>query len=363
MTRLCLALVAVFLLLGGCTEEGAWDMFKRLGRDPWSYWDWQLRLTLDNSAQAETFSDFPVLVVLTPARVSYSRLGPGGRDLRFLDSDLNPLAHEVRSWSEGGTSYVWVNVPQVLGGNDTQYIWMYYGNGNSGTAEAPNGVWDTQFRGVWHLMGDVRDSTRHGNHGTDFGTVAATPNGRDFDGADYIRVSDSSSLDITGPLTMEAWTYRRSPSGSDAIVVSKYNKGTNERSFDLGFDRSSHNDRANMIISADGALNPNGILESPGPELRNTWYYVAGTYNGTELAIYVDGVQTNTRTPTQPGILASDQDVIIGGLQNGGSVEEYFDGLLAEVRLSATARSADWIAAQYLTMSDAFVTYGPEEQR
>jgi hypothetical protein len=211
-------------------------------------------------------------------------------------------------------------------------------------------------------MDDARDSTSHGNHGIDIGTVAMTPDGRDFDGADYIRVPDSPSLDITGPLTMEAWTYRRSPSGSDAIVVSKYNKGNGKRSYDLGFDRASNTDRANMIISADGQLHPDGILESPGPESRNTWYYVAGTYDGIELAIYINGVQTNNKTPTQPGILASDQDVIIGALQDGAAVVEYFDGLIAEVRLSAAARSADWIAAQYRVMSDAFLTYGLEEE-
>ena len=50
---------------------------------------------------------------------------------------------------------------------------------NAGSTEAPQGVWDTQFRGVWHLMDDVRDSTSNANHGTDMGTVAAVPDGRD----------------------------------------------------------------------------------------------------------------------------------------------------------------------------------------
>ena len=38
-----------------------------------------------------------------------------------------------------------------------------------------------------------------------------------------------------------------------------------------------------------------------------------------------------------------------------------FNGAIDEVRVSSTARSADWIQAQYLAMSSAFVTFGGEE--
>ncbi|MBA7673572.1 hypothetical protein ES703_81775 [subsurface metagenome] len=38
-----------------------------------------------------------------------------------------------------------------------------------------------------------------------------------------------------------------------------------------------------------------------------------------------------------------------------------FEGTLDEVRISEIARSADYIEAEYLSMTDAFITYGPEE--
>ena len=47
-----------------------------------------------------------------------------------------------------------------------------------------------------------------------------------------------------------------------------------------------------------------------------------------------------------------------------GDQNQWTDGetsaALDEVRLSRTPRSADWIAAQYLSMSDNFITYGVE---
>lgn len=39
----------------------------------------------------------------------------------------------------------------------------------------------------------------------------------------------------------------------------------------------------------------------------------------------------------------------------------YYNGLIDEVRISDTARSADWIAAQYLSTSDSFITYEGQE--
>ena len=40
----------------------------------------------------------------------------------------------------------------------------------------------------------------------------------------------------------------------------------------------------------------------------------------------------------------------------------YFNGIVDEVRISNPARSADWIAAQYDSMMDDFITFGGEEE-
>jgi len=39
------------------------------------------------------------------------------------------------------------------------------------------------------------------------------------------------------------------------------------------------------------------------------------------------------------------------------TVDEFFDGAIDEVRISDVARSDDWIKAQYLSMTDAFINY------
>jgi hypothetical protein len=56
---------------------------------------------------------------------------------------------------------------------------------------------------------------------------------------------------------------------------------------------------------------------------------------------------------------------IIGAISDGSGQyarsQHEFDGSIDEVRVSNTAKSADWIEAQYESMSDSFITFGNEE--
>jgi hypothetical protein len=65
-----------------------------------------------------------------------------------------------------------------------------------------------------------------------------------------------------------------------------------------------------------------------------------------------------TSTATGSGILAAGGLLGIGAWTNGTSV---LDGLYDEVRISNIARSADWIEATNLTITDSYVTFGTVE--
>jgi hypothetical protein len=83
--------------------------------------------------------------------------------------------------------------------------------------ENPSGVWDSNYKGVWHLSedpsGTIYDSTSYNNDGTTQGgmTSGAQTYGKIdgslyFDGSDdYLSVSDAVSLDMTSSITLEAW--------------------------------------------------------------------------------------------------------------------------------------------------------------
>ena len=91
-------------------------------------WSQRKQLTFNNTGQAENLTNFAVLVELDSTRINYALTQNAGQDLRFVDADGTLLAHEIETWNESGTSYVWVSVPQIDASSGSDYIWMYYGN-------------------------------------------------------------------------------------------------------------------------------------------------------------------------------------------------------------------------------------------
>lgn len=79
-------------------------------------------------ASGNELRGYQVRVVLTPDSFSYDKARADGGDLRFTDSDgATQLPYWIERWEPGGTSVVWVRVPEVppLG---EKVIYLYYGN-------------------------------------------------------------------------------------------------------------------------------------------------------------------------------------------------------------------------------------------
>src|SRR5690606_25042152 len=75
----------------------------------------------------------------------------------------------------------------------------------------------------------------------------------------------------------------------------------------------------------------------------NTWYHVAGVYNGSTMSLYLNGV--SDATPVSLGSVASStSDVYLGGRNSGTS---FFTGFMDEVKIYNYARSAAQIQADY----------------
>ena len=91
----------------------------------------------------------------------------------------NKLNHELERWDGStGTVVAWVKVPVLSSTTDT-VIYMWYGNSWVTTSqENKTGVWDANYKGVWHLKdatgANVADSTSNGNTGTPTNSPAQT---------------------------------------------------------------------------------------------------------------------------------------------------------------------------------------------
>jgi hypothetical protein len=141
----------------------------------------KISINPDKVAGAQDLLNFPVLISLTHRNLkSTSKCGQvshdNGYDIIFTKSDrTTQLDHEIEKYDKDtGELAAWVKVP-VLDHDDPTDIYMFLGNSSvCSPTENPTGVWDSNYKGVWHLKETsggadaIKDSTARANHGTDF---------------------------------------------------------------------------------------------------------------------------------------------------------------------------------------------------
>ncbi|MGH0034220.1 MAG: DUF2341 domain-containing protein [Myxococcota bacterium] len=315
-------------------------------------WTKRRRITFDNSAQTEDLLDFPVLVRLDPGRIDYASAAADGSDLRFADLFGAPLPYEIERWTPGGESIVWVKVDSIPGASSAGAMFMYYGNPGAIPAEDPAAVW-ADYAAVWHQDPSLADSTANANDGADVGSTdmdGRMGRARFFDGASQIAVADDASLRLVGTATLEAWVRIEDPNQAGAPrVLSKKSPWNGADGYNMEYKPGDNN-----VTTVGGG---GDYIRADGVDLDTEWHYLATTANGGGGSVYVDAVDLTTDATLGP-IVAGATAFAIGADASGGS---NFYGTIDEVRVSPLERSADWIAAQYLSMTDAFISVSGEE--
>src|SRR5690606_18317579 len=115
-------------------------------------------------------------------------------------------------------------------------------------------------------------------------------------------------------LTVEAWI-KRSTTGSFQTIAGNY--------------QSTYP----MLLRLDNGKLSLYLNSGPFATSTNTipvgkWTHVAGTYDGTNMKVYIDGVLEGSNTLSAALISATDEIKIGGGLTNNS---EYFSGSIADV--------------------------------
>jgi hypothetical protein len=176
-----------------------------------------------------------------------------------------------------------------------------------------------------------------------------TPPGNDltFDGVkQYVSVPSSPSLNLTSQVTVEAWIRPDSLSSSEMGIAGTWDDVSgNNRTYFLWI----LNGKASFYVAQNGGgdfANVNGVTALQ----VGTWYHIAGTFDGTNLRIYVNGVLEGTTTSA--GAINTNSKPFFIGRQDAGDGNRYFAGAIDDVRVWSTARSASAIQAN---MGDALV--------
>lgn len=197
--------------------------------------------------------------------------------------------------------------------------------------------WTNNLVAYWPLDNDnngIQDKSGNGNNGTDYssGFVSGKINqALSFDGVDdYVEVADSIELNSTSALTAEGWI-KTSSTGKWQAIVSKWHYNGNKRQYWLGINSS---DKAEFFIGNGGS----GFdrIASISIITDGNWHHIIGVYDGTNVKIFVDGVEENTKT-TSVALGTSDKSVRIGASHDSN---HYFNGLIDEVKIYDRALNA-----------------------
>lgn len=324
---------------------------------PWwdSNWNYRKKLTFDNSGQSENLVNFAVLVHLNDSNIDWTHVNNSGQDIRFVDDDdSTELDYEIEEWDDTNDAWIWVNSSQIDSGSSTDFIYMYYGNTGAADNQNPTGVWDSNYIFVQHLQeasGTLYDSTANDNDADPQGSPTHGQTGKISDavymvGANYVRINNSATLDdIEDAHTFEFWVKLKDTDwGADCRIMGTY--ATTEP---IIYSPSTELLRY--------AIWGGSVASSTYTFSDTDWHYVVAAFHdaGDIVRFWVDGSAAGTVTSYSSQVTTSATEFRLS--ENGG----LFNGTLDEVRFSNTNRSASYAAAQYLSMTDDFITFASEE--
>jgi uncharacterized repeat protein (TIGR01451 family) len=321
--------------------------------DPnWLYRD---AVLLSGSDFCTTVNGFPVPVVITGNTGLQSLAQADGDDILFTLADgVTQVPHEIETFTQAsGDLVAWVKLDIVAGVDQT--IYMYYGNAAAVNQEDLPGLWDADYRGVWHLNEDVTDeqttgthfdSTSNSNDGSQRNNVEGTgqiADGQVLDGtSDYIEVVDDASLDVTAELTMEAWI-RLPDVASDQKIVGKTGPAPPPY---YGY----------LLGVQAGQLYPEiwdslGVTHTltGGSITPDEWTHVAVTWRTNDRMIgYINGAEVANIPASTNNIGTNNSSMIFGGAPWNPTTLE-LNGTVDEIRISHRALDPAWIRAEVCT--------------
>jgi hypothetical protein len=213
--------------------------------------------------------------------------------------------------------------------------------------------------GYWQFDGSgnsVVDSSGNGNNGV---LINSTQGAGKYGQAvqlsgvndSHVSIPASQSLDsFTNQITVTAWVFPEvAPEGFKVIASRQIGTLLHPDQFYLGFgpENGQMHYKWHLGTNDNGTINDVSIYT--GTPASNRWIHMAGTYDGSLIRLYVDGVEIGSQ-PLTGKIQVDGNPVTIGGEENGAVsqvVDGEFDGRIDEVRLYNRALSAAEIREVY----------------
>jgi gliding motility-associated-like protein len=215
--------------------------------------------------------------------------------------------------------------------------------------------------------GNAKDASGNNNNGQVFGATLASDRCANpdstffFNGMDnYILIQNSPSLNFTKEITLCAWISPVSLLGhGNSAIISKgyYSHVDPYYQYHLGITGDTY---PNLPARFSIALSLNGkyeVLTGDSLWLPNHWYFVAGTYDGSAMKIYLNGALIKQYSVSGT-IDIYNEPVCIGRTKNYPG-NAYTPGSIDDARIYNRALTAAEIEALYYTNCNLTQINGP----
>ncbi|WP_455462963.1 DUF2341 domain-containing protein, partial [Candidatus Hodarchaeum mangrovi] len=332
-------------------------------------WYYRKNITIDYTKVSANLYNFPVYIELYDSDLQ-NNAQVSGDDIIFTDKTGTVLAHEIESYNRiynatHAKLVAWVNVN--LSSSQDTIISMYYGNPSSIGYENPYGVWDSNYMGVWHLGeqgGSAIDSTSYGTSGAISGGVTQNIIGKlgksyDFDGTAGTTVNFGDPVDGhldfgLGSFTISFWLNIDQSTGDYQLPIYKGGTTDSESGYEM---ETTVNAEIIKFMAGDGTT----AYSAGYPDVTfDTWAYMVGVMDRSSNYMYI----------YQDSNLEGSYDISsLGSVDNSNSLTlspDWYelDGMMDEIRLSKSARSADWITTEYNNQNNpsSFLSLSSEEE-
>ena len=338
-------------------------------------WSYRKAITIDRAEVAENLTNFPVLVSTTDTDL-ISKTRSDGYDIVFTNFDGTKIDYEIEKFVSGtGELVAWVKTN--LSTSTNAVLYMYYGNADATDQQNATGVWDDNFVMVQHLQetpngtADEMIDSAGVNHGTtvnmdNIDQVAGQIDGSlDFDGStEYITVAQApfqKIYDGTEPFTISAIGKVGTKGSSSLNYICGFRIGGGDLVYVYYWD--NYGTITFGISMSDGYVKNGLTITVPNLEDKTAWYLVSwdGTSSITVTVIDDTGtVYTDTKAITQADF--PDGTICTATLAARYANSYPWKGMLDEIRVSNTVRSAGWIETEYNNQSDieAFLDFSSE---
>lgn len=208
---------------------------------------------------------------------------------------------------------------------------------------------NTGMVGHYPFNSNANDESGNGNNGQVMGATLVKDRFENansayyFDGTnDYITVSSSPSLQITGAITMSTW-FKTSYSNDFAGIITKSEVSEPRTGYLMYIDA---NDQPSVNLYHNHQTLEMGVAKSNISGVDDNWHHMVSVYDGNILKFYIDGI-LKSEVEYNLRIQSNNAPLVFGWDMFSNSNDRLFEGYIDDIRIFNRALNNQEVTSLY----------------